>query len=201
MAFLKKVFLTTGLVFSFVFSTWAQAHPSPSELLSSVGQKLFAQIAELDSDNEQQKRENLKQLVNAQLFPHVDLKFVSFKLLGKHIRTVNRNDVPKFVNAVKANLVSTYANALMAYKGQKVVFAQSSEPTESKYATVKARIIEAGAPEIDLQFKLRKNKQGEWKVYDMVAEGISLLSAKQKEVVRRISDVGLDKVIVQLEKS
>lgn len=201
MAFLKKVFLTAALVFPVVFSSWAQAHPSPSELLSSVGQNLFAQIAELDSNNEQQKRQELKKLVNAQLFPHVDLNFVSFKLLGKHIRSVNRSDIPKFVDAVKVNLVSTYANALMAYKGQKVVFAQSNEPTDSKYATVKARIIEAGAPEIDLQFKLRKSKQGEWKVYDMVAEGVSLLSAKQKEVVRKISDVGLEKVIAQLKKS
>ena len=36
---------------------------------------------------------------------------------------------------------------------------------------------EAGKPDIFLEFKLRKNnKTGEWKAFDMVAEGISLLS-------------------------
>ena len=52
---------------------------------------------------------------------------------------------------------------------------------------------------IDLHFKLRQGKDQQWKVYDIVAEGISLLSAKQKEIIQRISDVGLEQVITELK--
>jgi phospholipid transport system substrate-binding protein len=40
--------------------------------------------------------------------------------------------------------------------------------------------------------------KGEWQVYDLVAESISLLNAKQKEIVSRISEVGIDKVTNEL---
>ena len=61
------------------------------------------------------------------------------------------------------------------------------------------QIIEPNAPTIDLSFKLRLGKNNEWKVYDIVAEGISLLSAKQKEIIQRISEVGLEQVISELK--
>ncbi len=197
----KNIFISAFLLLTLVFSSVSYANQSPNELLTNVGQQMFAQIAQIDDSDKTQKRAELKALVKTELFPYVDLKFVSFKLLGKHIRDVNRNEVSAFIAAVEENLSSTYANALMAYKGQKVIFDQNSQQLDGKYATVKARILDEGAPEIDLQFKLRQDQSGDWKVYDMVAEGISLLGAKQKEIVRRISDVGLTKVIEELKKS
>ncbi|MCU4675119.1 ABC transporter substrate-binding protein [Catenovulum sp. 2E275] len=201
MQLIKRFFTSASLIFTLMFSSFSFAQQSPNELLSTVGQQLFAQIAELDSTDKVQKRAELKAIVKSDLFPYVDMNFVSFKLLGKHIREINKTEITAFVAAVEENLSSTYANALMAYKGQKVVFDQAAQQIDGKYATVKAKILDPSAPEIDLQFKLRQNQDGEWKVYDMVAEGISLLSAKQKEIVRRISDVGLTKVIEELNNS
>ena len=87
----------------------------------------------------------------------------------------------------------------MKYTGQQVVFEQDTAKSDSEYATVKTQIIEPNAPVIDLHFKLRQGKDQQWKVYDIVAEGISLLSAKQKEIIQRISDVGLEQVITELK--
>ena len=71
----------------------------------------------------------------------------------------------------------------MKYTGQKVIFDQS-QLIDVGYATVKTQIVDDNAPAIDLHFKLRQGKDKQWKVYDIVAEGISLLSAKQKEVLQ-----------------
>jgi phospholipid transport system substrate-binding protein len=46
---------------------------------------------------------------------------------------------------------------------------------------------------------MRKDKQSqEWKAYDMIVEGISLISSKQSEINRKISDLGLDQVTLEL---
>ena len=48
-------------------------------------------------------------------------------------------------------------------------------------------------------FKLRKNKNTlEWKAFDMVVEGISLLSSKQAELSNRIAKEGIETVTLEL---
>ncbi len=54
-------------------------------------------------------------------------------------------------------------------------------------------------PTIDLVFKMRQNKKtGQWKAFDMVVEGISLLSSKQAELGKRISKQGVEQVSTEL---
>jgi phospholipid transport system substrate-binding protein len=51
-----------------------------------------------------------------------------------------------------------------------------------------------------LEFKLRKEKNGEWQAFDMVAEGISLLSSKQSEWNGKIRQEGVLAVAKELEQ-
>ena len=62
-------------------------------------------------------------------------------------------------------------------------------------------VLDPGKPDINVIFKLRQNnKTGEWKAFDMVAEGISLLSSKQSELGGMIRDKGIDAVSQMLEE-
>ena len=134
-------------------------------------------------------------IVEKRLLPHMDIKFVP--LLGKHIKGLRREQAVSFISAVEHYITITYAGALMKYTGQKVIFDQA-QLVDGDYATVKTQIVDENTPTIDLHFKLRQGKNKQWKVYDIVAEGISLLSAKQKEVLQRISQVGIDEVTQEL---
>jgi phospholipid transport system substrate-binding protein len=196
MKFIKLLLVVTALLSS---SLLAQAQQSPDRLLESVADTLFADIAKVNSNGNASK-EAMSEIVEKRLMPHIDVKFVSFKLLGKHIKGIERQQAVQFIDAVEHYLTGTYASALMKYTGQKVVFERNNTKSDSEYATVNTQIIEPNAPTIDLSFKLRLGKNNEWKVYDIVAEGISLLSAKQKEIIQRISDVGLEQVTSELKK-
>jgi len=193
---LFKLFVLATAFFS--SSLFAQTQQSPDQLLESVADKLFADIGQVNSKGTASK-DAMAAIVEKRLMPHIDVKFVSFKLLGKHIKGIEREQAVKFIDAVEHYLTGTYAGALMKYTGQKVVFGRNNAKSDSEYATVNTQIIEPNAPTIDLSFKLRLGKNDEWKVYDIVAEGISLLSAKQKEIIQRISEVGLDQVISELK--
>ena len=53
---------------------------------------------------------------------------------------------------------------------------------------------------IDISFRVRKNKKTlEWKAYDMVAEGVSLLDSKQAELSGLIRQKGLPYVTEMLK--
>ncbi len=199
MVTLMKLFNTIFIAAAFFSSAlFAQTAQSPQNMLEGVADTLFSDIAKVNAQGDASKAD-MARIVETRLMPNIDIKFVSFKLLGKHIKGIEREQAVRFIDAVEHYLTGTYAGALMKYTGQQVVFEQDTAKSDSEYATVKTQIIEPNAPVIDLHFKLRQGKDQQWKVYDIVAEGISLLSAKQKEIIQRISDVGLEQVITELK--
>ncbi|WP_105167979.1 MlaC/ttg2D family ABC transporter substrate-binding protein [Pseudoalteromonas sp. T1lg23B] len=186
------------IVLAMLFSAVSFASDTPYQLITKVGDELFTDIKAVNKDGKAQP-DVMKNIVRSRLMPHIDVKFVSFKLLGKHIKGLQRADAVEFIDAVDSYLVTTYANALLQYKGQEVRFEELPLGGDTEFATVKVVIKETSGPDIDMHFKFRQSKDGSWKVYDMVAEGISLLSAKQKEIISRISEVGLAQVTKELK--
>ncbi|WP_105189198.1 MlaC/ttg2D family ABC transporter substrate-binding protein [Pseudoalteromonas sp. T1lg48] len=194
---LLLLFIITAMLTLSAGKAQAATAEEPYTMLKQVGEQLFVDIGNIDADD-QQKKAQLRNLVKAQLIPHIDTKFVSFKLLGKHVREINKQQALTFINAIESYLTNTYANALMSYKGQEVHFIKPNAAPSNGYTAVKTEIVEAGKPTIDIVFKLRQDKAGSWRVYDLVAEGISLLDAKQKEIIARITEVGIDQVNQEL---
>ncbi|RXF02551.1 ABC transporter substrate-binding protein, partial [Pseudoalteromonas sp. PS5] len=105
---MKKLLIIFSLL---VFSSIAVANTSPYTLINQVGDKLFTDIKAVNKEGKATETE-MKGIVRSRLMPHIDVKFVSFKLLGKHIKGLKRDEAVDFINAVDDYLVATYASAL-----------------------------------------------------------------------------------------
>lgn len=193
---MRTAFIMLLSVFS--LSLAAQPALTPKEVINQTGDKLFSRIAA--SQTELQKfPELMRNIVEEELMPAVDYRYAAFKILGKHVRKASKTQRTKFVSSMKHYLVRTYANALNQYKNQQVSYGQSKLSNSGRLASVDALITEDGKPDIHLTFQMRKNKKtGQWKAYDMIVEGISLLSSKQAEFNTRINKYGLDQVTIEL---
>ena len=168
---------------------------NPYQMLEDVATITFERIKserpEIDKNPEK-----LRTIMEEELLPYVDYTFSALKVLGKHFRTVPKEKVPEFIKVFREYLITTYALALAYYNGQEVVFQPMQEVDDEKTITVRAIVKEPGRPDINIAFKLRKNsKTNEWKAYDMVAEGISLLSSKQSEFESILRQDGIQAVI------
>ena len=196
------------LVFSLLFPAVSFSHAAtattdavaksvaPDQVIKQTGEKLFSRIA--NSQQELEKfPELMRDIVEEELMPAIDYKYASFKILGKHLRKTTPEQREKFVNSMRHYLVKTYANALNQYTNQQVIYGKSK--VKGKQASVSTIIRDTGKPDIKLVFQMRKNKKtGQWKAYDMIVEGISLLSSKQAEFNSRINKFGIDQVTVEL---
>lgn len=180
------------------FSSMAVEH-SPYSVLENVTSKLFSRIA----DNQKQIEkfpEVMRIIVNEELMPFIDYRYSAFKVLGSHLKSTSKKQREFFLKAMSHNLERTYASALMNYKNQQVLFEPEKTVEGHRIIAIKAQIIEMNKPTIDLVFKMRMNKKTkQWKVFDMVVEGISLLSAKKSELGKRISKYGIDQVTLELQ--
>ncbi|KZY49646.1 ABC transporter ATP-binding protein, partial [Pseudoalteromonas shioyasakiensis] len=128
------------IVALFTATAFASEDRSPKQLLESVTADLFVDIANVNAKGDASS-EAMANIVEKRLLPHMDIKFVSYKLLGKHIKGLRREQAVDFIAAVEHYLTVTYAGALMKYTGQKVIFDQS-QLIDDGYATVKTQIVD-----------------------------------------------------------
>jgi phospholipid transport system substrate-binding protein len=181
---------------SLLLSNGAQAEEiNPYDMLEQVATKTFNRIKTEHSQIEANP-ELLRTVMEEELLPYVDYNFAALKVLGKHFRTVPKEKIPEFIKVFRSYLITTYALALSYYNGQEVIFQPSKDVGDDSTVTVRAIVKEPGRPDINIAFKLRKsNKTDEWRAYDMVAEGISLLSSKQSEFESILRQDGIQAVI------
>jgi phospholipid transport system substrate-binding protein len=196
--FLLLVVLLTGILQN-SYAEVATPAASPYQVIEVTGNKLFAKIA----DNQSALKkfpELMREIVEEELMPSIDYKYAAFKILGKHLRKSSKEQRAKFVTAMRSYLVRTYAGALTQYHNQKVLFEPEAKlKPKAKSASVDVKIVDAGKPDIKITFQMRKDKKSQqWKAYDMIVEGISLVSSKQAEFNRKISELGLDQVTLEL---
>lgn len=171
------------------------ADENPYQLLEDVATKTFARIKQ-EHGQIQKNPEMLRDVMEQELLPYIDYNFSALKVLGKHFRTVPKDKIPEFIQVFRQYLITTYALAMTYYNGQDVIFQPVREVGSDNTVTVRAVVKESGRPDINISFKLRKNnKTNEWKAYDMVVEGISLLSSKQSEFESILRQEGIQKVI------
>jgi phospholipid transport system substrate-binding protein len=188
-----KILLVAVLLFT--GSARAQSEENPYQLLQDVATKTFARI-KVEHEQIQKNPEMLRDVMEQELLPYIDYNFSALKVLGKHFRTVPKEKIPEFIQVFRQYLITTYALAMTYYTGQEVVFQPVREVGNDSTVTVRAVVKEPGRPDINISFKLRKNSNtNEWKAYDMVAEGISLLSSKQSEFESILRQEGIQKVI------
>ncbi|MBA6389312.1 ABC transporter substrate-binding protein [Colwellia sp. BRX10-3] len=199
---MKKLLVLFVLLTSFgqnSIATEATPSVSPYQVIEVTGNNLFTKIAN-NQDALKKFPDLMRDIVEQELMPSVDYQYAAFKILGKHLRNTTKEQRVKFITAMRSYLVRTYANALTQYSNQKVLFEPEAKLKDNaKSASVDVKIIDSGKPDIKITFQMRKDTQSqEWKAYDMVVEGISLISSKQSELNRRISDLGLDQVTLEL---
>ncbi|AAN56925.1 ABC transporter substrate-binding protein [Shewanella oneidensis MR-1] len=171
----------------------------PYSMVKSVANKTFDRFhkdkALIDAD-----ADHLKVIVREELMPYIDYKYASYKVLGQYLKESTEDQRNRFVDAFQGYLVTTYAQAFTEYTNQKVEFSPGSDFSNEKIVDVNVQIIEAGRPPIKLLFKARRLKDDSWKAFDLVAEGVSLLSSKQSEISNLIRQQGIEPVIKMLEE-
>lgn len=173
----------------------------PYSMMKQVAEVTFERLKN-EQPQIKQDPNLLKTIVEEELMPYVNDRYAALKLLGPNLKGAKREDVGEFITAFRAYLVTSYAQVLTQYTDQQIEFGPEPKLDPSKRITsIKVDIIDAPRPNIKLEFKLRKDKKtGDWLAFDMVAEGISLLSSKQSEWNTQIRQDGILAVAKDLEK-
>jgi phospholipid transport system substrate-binding protein len=190
-----KLFKLLILGFFVSISSASIAVDGPLELVHKTADDVLAVLKADDSI--QQDKEKIYKLAEEKILPNFDLDRISMLVLGKTWRKINEDQQQQFKSEFKTMLLRTYAVALGKYKDQEIDFKPlRMEPTD-KQATVKTQIIQEGAQPISVDYTLAK-KDDEWKVFDIVIEGVSLVTNYRSQFASEIKNNGIDSLITKL---
>jgi len=115
------------------------------------------------------KREKIRN-ISDNMFDYTEL---SKRTLGQNWSKLNAGQQTEFLGLYKTLLEDAYADKIIAYTDEKVVFGKETTLSE-KTAEVQTTIITKKA-DIPINYRVIQ-KGADWKVYDVVIEGVSLVS-------------------------
>src|SRR5918999_3811341 len=145
--------------------------------------------AKLDSQKQRvQVIDRLRQIV----YPLFDFNEMAMRSLGANWRRLNPQQRQEFVSTFTALLEKTYADQIDLYNGQQVVY--TGETVDGDYAQVDSRIIDTSGQTYSVVYKVHK-VEGKWRIYDVVAENISLINNYRSQFNRVIARSSFDELL------
>ena len=98
-------------------------------------------------------------------------------------------------------MIRTYATALFEYTGrEKMEIKPLKMKDGDKRARVETTVILPGAPPVPVHYSFILTKSGNWKIYDVKIDGISLVTTYRSSYGQAVQTKGLDVLIDELKK-
>lgn len=120
------------------------------------------------------------------------------RALAAQWQKLDEKERAEFVNLFMKLLTNSYADKVEGYSGEQMHYL--NERLEGDYAEVRTKAA-SGKVEIPLDYRLL-SKGGDWRVYDVVVDGVSLVSNYRGQFAKIIRTSGYDDLVKQLrEKS
>lgn len=173
------------------------AAQGPQALIQETAEEVLAKLAK-DKERLKNNPDAIFALIKDEVLPHFDFERMSRWVLGKHWRQADAQQQQRFMDEFRTLLVRTYATSLLEYTDQKVEYLPLRDDPSSGEVTVRSEIAQPGGFPIPIHYTLYQNDQGEWKVYDLSIDGVSLVSNYRSSFSKEIRQKGLDGLIETL---
>ena len=191
---LKRLMIGLCLL-SFTMASFAAE--APDELVKRTAEDVLA-IVKSDKDIQAGNQEKLFALAQEKILPNFNFDKVSRLVLGKNWTKATLEQKTGFQAEFKSLLLRTYSTALSKYKNQTIEYAPLRMAEGANNASVKTSILQPGGQPITVNYSLEKQADATWKVYDIVIEGVSLVTNYRGQFAQEIRQNGLDSLIKKL---
>jgi phospholipid transport system substrate-binding protein len=171
---------------------------TPQKLIETSSKVLFA---DLDANRDKYRKDitQLYKVVDTLFLPHVDVDYAAQQVLAKHWRTATPEQRKRFVTAFYRSLLTTYGDALVDFTGDRMKVLPFQGDASQPRASVRTEIRRSNGASVNVAYTLRKNPAGQWKVWDVVIEGISYVKSFREDYGLEIDQKGLDALLQRLE--
>jgi phospholipid transport system substrate-binding protein len=164
---------------------------TPAEQLQGTIQQVLSVVQD-PVHNEAQRKEMLRET----LMPVFDWVEMARQALGKNWSAAAGRE-NEFISAFAEFLGNSYVGTIGSYKDEKILFVKES--IEKDRAQVNTRIVPTRGDPTSVNYSLHRVR-GQWKIYDVVVEDISLVVNFRSQFSRILAKGSFDDLLRQLRE-
>ncbi|ODV27737.1 MAG: toluene tolerance protein [Rhodanobacter sp. SCN 68-63] len=176
----------------------ASAQQTPEQVVKTIAHDLDTTIAG-HKDELKNNREKLIAVIDDVFLPHFDIDYASILVLGQHAREATPAERERFAKAFYNSITNRYAEGLLNYTKGAVVVLPFNGDLNDKRTVVRTQVVLEDGKKVSVDYAFRKSRNGDWKAYDVIIEGISYVTNYRNQVDAEIRKVGIDQLITNLE--
>ena len=195
MTFKRLTLLACTLCMVLGFATSAMAKQTPIERVKEGTDKLIQMLSSPDMQVPEKHDEAIAELRKA-AEQYIDFKVVTMYAVGKPWKKMSDTMRSDLTEAFIQLLERSYLQNIPAYGGQKVNY--KKEQVSGKKAKVVTEIIDKDK-KIVVEFRLR-DMGSQWMIYDVVAEGVSLVANYRSQFSQVLTDGGAEKLLEMIRE-
>jgi len=190
---MKKFLL---IILALVMSITVSAAEAPDLFVKKIADEVF-EILKTDKDLKAGNKEKAYKITEEKILPYFDFDRISKLVLGKAWQAATKDEQEAFKKEFRTMLVKTYGSALLKFKDQTLNYKPTRFQPSDEEVLVKTEILKSGAPPLPIDYMLEKDGDS-WKVFDIIIEGVSLVTNFRGQFGNEIKQNGIASLISKL---
>ena len=187
---LKRMFLMLVISITMAATSIVSAEMSPTDSIRNSVESILDILRDKGLDQET-RRGKIRAAINTRF----DFRAMSQRTLATNWKKASDDEKKRFVGLFSQLIESTYIGRVEAYTDEKVDY--PGEKIKGKKAVVETLILTDTA-DIPVNYKVYL-KKGKWWVYDVVIEGISLISNYRSSYQEIVKNEGFDGLLAKMQ--
>lgn len=184
-----------SVVLSFAVTGLA-AMEAPIDIVRETTDQVLARVKN-DRESLRQDPAKMYSLVSELIFPHFDFPIMAQWVLGSNWMDADDASRAAFIDQFRKLLVRTYATALLEFSDQKITYPEQQPTATGRTVVVRQEIEQTSSEPILLGYRLH-SIGGDWKIFDVAVDGVSLVKTYRASFSSIIKNGGLAALIDRL---
>lgn len=169
----------------------------PGQMVLSNSQRVIATLEKRRAEFTK-NRIALRNFVNSEFNQMFDRDYAARLVLGRHARAAAPADVSAFSTALGDNLMQRYGSSLLDFNTKLTPRVKSEAPLPNGLGVrVNSELVRGGGDPVPVTY-LMHQVNGQWKVFDVMVEGVSFVQTFRNQFDAPLSQKGIKAVTAEL---
>ncbi len=188
-----RYMLAMSLIIAPLTSSAYATQEGAKDFIKNVSEKAIILI------QDKKTTDSVKQKELVSLFEQsVDTDWIAKFAMGSHWKHATDKQKEQYTKLHHQFLINSYVPKFKQYTNQKIVLKKTFSESDNEYL-IETEILQEKGPAINVSYKVRESEDGKYRIFDVVAEGVSLITTQRSEFGSILSRKGVDYLIKQLK--
>lgn len=174
----------------------ALAQSNPDELVRKNTNEILAAI-KADKDLTAGNQKKIEKLADEKVIPYFNFARMTQLAVGRNWRDASDAQKKSLTDEFRTLLVRTYSTSLTQFRNQTIDVKPTKIAAGDTEVVVKTQINQPGGQPIPIDYSMEKSADT-WKVYDVLIDGVSLVTNYRSSFNTEIQKSGIDGLIKSL---